>query len=301
MNSIDHIEIKTLRITVLLYIIMAIAGWVTYGLTGSQAMLLDGNISFVLALATFIAIIISKNKHTKTATFPFGSYVYEAAFILSKGLLILGIVITALLQNLFKIVDFFQGEKTEPIILTPIYYYTVFILVLTVALLWFYRHQNKKSNNQSSMLLVEAEAAKLDGMLTLATGFVFFLISFVAYDSNIDFLLYIGDSIIVILLCLGMIGIPMKIIKNAFIELGGGTLQDKKEKQKIENIIEEVILNEFSFHSYISKLGSGYLVVIYFETKKEFIEVQVLKNIQQEIKDNLLNNFPIVFVEISIK
>ncbi|RLD78053.1 MAG: cation transporter, partial [Bacteroidetes bacterium] len=123
---------------------MAAAGWITFDLTGSQAMLLDGNFSFVLALATFIAIFIPKNKHKKSNTFPFGNYVYEAAFVLSKGLLILGIVITAFFQNSLKIFDFFQGEKGEPVPMTPIYYYTVFILILTLALMGFFKNQNKK-------------------------------------------------------------------------------------------------------------------------------------------------------------
>ena len=75
MNT-DRIEKRTLWITVIVNIIMAAAGWITYDLTGSQAMLLDGNFSFVLALATLIAIYISKIKHKKTKTFPFVSYAY---------------------------------------------------------------------------------------------------------------------------------------------------------------------------------------------------------------------------------
>jgi len=232
----DKVEIRALWVMVVTNLIMAIAAWVTFELTNSQAILLDGNFSFVLAIATVIAIIISKNKHKKTPTFPYGNYVYEAAFVLSKGLLILGIVIMAFFQNTVKIIEFLQGEKSESVVLVPIYYYTLFILVLTGALLLFFNRQNKEMNNKSSMLIVEAESAKIDGILTLATGLVFFLISFITTSSPIDFLLYIGDSIIVILISLAMVGIPIKIIKNAFIELGGGTLQNKQEKQEIESV-----------------------------------------------------------------
>jgi len=58
--NIDHIEKRALWITVVVNLIMAAAGWITFNLTGSQAMLLDGNFSFVLALATFIAILFQK-------------------------------------------------------------------------------------------------------------------------------------------------------------------------------------------------------------------------------------------------
>jgi predicted Co/Zn/Cd cation transporter (cation efflux family) len=301
MITIDKIEKRALWVTVFVNSVMAVAGWITYNFTGSQAMLLDGNFSFVLAIATMIAIYISKIKHKKTKTFPFGSYVYEAAFVLSKGLLILGIVIAAFLQNILKIIDFFQGEKEEPILMTPIYFYTVFILILTFSLLVFFKNQNKKINNQSSMLMVEAASAKIDGGLTLATGLVFFLLSFVALDSKIDFLLYIGDSIIVVLLCLVIIRSPLSIIKNAFVELTGGSIQDQKEKQRIEQMIDEVVTGKFQYHNYISKIGSGYLVIIYIEPNTEMINVKDLKRIHKEIKEKLQEFYPSLLVELSLK
>ena len=298
--SVDNIEKRALWVTVVANLIMAIAAWVTFKLTNSQAILLDGNFSFVLALATVIAIIISKNKHKKTGTFPYGNYVYEAAFVLSKGLLILGIIIMAFFQNFIKIIEFLQGEKAEPVVLVPIYYYAVFILVLTLGLLYFFNRQNKKINHKSSLLVVEAEAAKVDGILTFTTGLVFFLISFIAVGSAFDFFLYIGDSLIVIVISLAMVGSPLKIIKNAFIELGGGTLQNQQEKQEIEGVIQQQVADAFSFDSYISKMGSGYLVVVYVEPEKD-ITIQDFVLVQQQIKERLKNDFPVISVEISLK
>ena len=205
------------------------------------------------------------------------------------------------MQNTIKIFDFFQGIKEEPLVLTPIYYYTVFILILTFALLWFFKVQNKRINNQSSMLLVEAASAKIDGGLTLATGLVFFLLSFVVVGSKIDFLLYIGDSVIVVLLCLVMVGSPLSIIKNAFIELGGGTIQDQKVKQSMERTIEKFISGQLAFQSYITKLGSGYLIIIYVDAETETLNVKELKRIQNSIKEELQKNYPTIFVEISLK
>ena len=151
------------------------------------------------------------------------------------------------------------------------------------------------------MLMVEAASAKIDGGLTLATGLVFFLLSFVVTGSKIDFLLFIGDSIIVVLLCLVMIGSPLSIIKNAFIELGGGTIQDQKVKESMENSIEEIISGQLAFQSYITKLGSGYLIIIYLEPKTDILNVKELKRIQKNIKEELQKKYPTIFVEISLK
>ena len=299
--DIQKIENKTLWITVMANLVFAIAGWVTYQYTGSEAMLLDGNFSFALCFATLLAIYISKHKHKKTAVFPYGQFVYEAAFVLSKGLLILGIIVMALSQNTLKIINFFQGEKITPIVMTPIYYYVGFVLVMTFALLYYFKKQNQKTNHKSSLLLVEAESAKVDGILTSVTGFAFFLLSFISIGSKIDFMIFIGDSIIVILMCLIMIQSPLKIIKDAFIELSGGTLQNKEDKILIETTIEKVISKGISYETYISKVGSGYLIVIYLNPNTETISLTSFGGIQEKLKNQLIPVFKFVEVEMVIR
>ena len=299
--NVDQIEKRALRVTIVANLLMAIAGWITFGLTNSQAILLDGNFSFILAIATLIAINISKNKHKKTKTFPFGSYVFEAAFVLSKGLLILGIISMAFFQNAVKIFEYFQGEIIEPVVLIPIYYYTIFILILTLILLLFYKNQNRKINNKSGILLVEATSVKIDGVLTLATGAAFLLMSFINMGSSLEFLLYIGDSIIVILIAVIMVGEPLKIIKSSFIEMGGGSLQNQQEKKEIEVVIEQVVKDRFTYSTFISKVGSVYLVVIYIELENMELGLEEYRSAQKEIKQVLKENFTTIIVEIALK
>jgi len=299
--NVDQIEKRALRVTIAANLLMAIAGWVTFGLTNSQAILLDGNFSFILAIATLIAINISKNKHKKTKTFPFGSYVFEAAFVLSKGLLILGIIAMAFFQNAVKIFEYFQGKMPEPIMLIPIYYYTIFILILALILLLFFKNQNKKINNKSGILLVEATSVKIDGILTLATGLAFLLMSFINMGSSLEFLLYIGDSIIVILIAVIMVGEPLKIIKNSFIEMGGGSLQNQQEKKEIEEVIEQVVKDRFTYSTFISKVGSVYLVMIYIELENMELGLEEYRSVQKEIKQALKENFSTIIVEIALK
>ena len=299
--NVDQVEKSALWVTVAANLTMAAAGWFTFGLTNSQAILLDGNFSFILALATVIAIYISKNKHKKSVTFPYGNYVYEAAFVLSKGLLILGIIVMAFFQNAIKIFEYFQGVQPEPVVLVPIYYYTGFILVLTLFLLLFFKRQNKKISNKSGILLVEAESAKVDGFLTLAMGLAFLSISFIPEGSSLDFFHYIGDSIIVILISLIMVGSPLKIIKSSFIELGGGSIENQQEKQEIESAIKEVVQNDFSFSTFISKMGSGYLVVVYIEMENIDLSIDAYRRVQKKIKHKLKTNFTTISVEIALK
>ncbi|WP_152285665.1 cation transporter [Flavicella marina] len=299
--DIQKTENKTLWVTVVANIIFALAGWITYKFTGSQAMLLDGNFSFALGFATLIAIFISKNKHKKTATFPFGQYVYEAAFVLSKGLLILGIIVMAFSQNLMKVINYFQGHRATPIVMIPIYYYVIFILITTFSLLYYFKTQNKKINNRSSLLLVEAESARIDGLLTIVTGFVFFLISFISKDSSINFLIYIGDSLIVLTMCLFMISSPIGIIKNSFIELSGGSIQNKEEKTQIETCITNHIPEKTDYETFISKVGSGYLVVIYLNPTTINLNIEAIKQLHKNMLKELTTTFKSIKIEIGLK
>ena len=54
--EIDSVETKALRIGIFISLLMAIAGWITYYFSGSDAMLLDGNFSFISVFAGVVAI-----------------------------------------------------------------------------------------------------------------------------------------------------------------------------------------------------------------------------------------------------
>ncbi len=58
LSQTDQIESSALKIGVIINLLMAIAGWVAFSLTGSEALLLDGNFSFIASVTTIGAIII---------------------------------------------------------------------------------------------------------------------------------------------------------------------------------------------------------------------------------------------------
>ncbi len=177
--EIDSVETKALRIGIFISLLMAIAGWITYYFSGSDAMLLDGldgNFSFISVFAGIVAIIISNKKHQKTKTFPFGSYVYEALFVLIKGVLILGIVLVSGLQNTLKIIAYLEGDHIEAVVIGPILIYVIVISILCFGLYFFYKSKNNAINNKSSILQVETKSSLLDGFMSLGIGLVFMVI-----------------------------------------------------------------------------------------------------------------------------
>jgi len=299
--EIDNVENKALKAGIFISFLMAIAGWITYYLSGSDAMLLDGNFSFISVFAGIVAIVISKNKHQKTKTFPFGGYVYEALFVLIKGILILGIVLVSGLQNTLKIIAYFKGKPIEAIVIGPILIYTIIISILCFALYFFYKSKNKTIDNKSSILQVETKSTLIDGFMSLGIGLVFMAIWLLPAQSSFDFLKSIGDAIIVLLMCLVFFTMPLKIIRESFIELGGGILQDTATKEMAEKTITELLPSSLSKQSiYISKLGSSYFVLVYLSSDTNTIDLSHIETLRNKIEQTLTKSLTNMKLEIIV-
>jgi predicted Co/Zn/Cd cation transporter (cation efflux family) len=300
--DIDKIENKALRSGIFISLIMALAGWITYYLSDSEAMLLDGNFSLVSAITIMFALIISKRKHEKTKTFPFGSYVYESLFVFIKGILILGVILVASVQNSIKIIDFINGDYIEPVKINTILYYIVFMTILCFGLFFYFKSKNKRINYKSSILKVEAQSSFIDGFLSLGIGIVFVGISLIPQDSSLNFFKNIGDAIIVLVISLVFISIPFKIIRESFIELGGGVLQDKSSKNLIENAIDVSLSPSFiKKSSYISKLGSNYFIAVFITSKTNDIQLDSIENFRKDVLNLLIPEFNNVKFEVIVR
>ena len=299
--EIDIVENKALKAGIFISLLMAIAGWVTYYYSGSDAMLLDGNFSFISVFAGIIAIIISNKKHLKTKTFPFGSYVYEALFVLIKGILILGVVLVSGLQNTFKIIAYLKGKPIENVVIGPILIYVVVISVLCFALYFFYKAKNKIIDNKSSILQVETKSTLLDGFMSLGIGVVFLIIWLLPSNTTFDFLKSIGDAIIVLIMCLVFFTMPLKIIRDSFIELGGGILQDTATKEIAEKIIVEALPSNLKKESiYISKLGSSYFILLYLTSDTNTIDLSTIETLRKKIQEVLMPALTNVKLELIV-
>ena len=298
-SKTDQIESSALKIGVLINLIMAIAGWIAYSLTGSEALLLDGNFSFIASVTTIGAIIIIFKKHKRTPLFPYGRYFYESFFTLSKGILILGLIIAALFQNVIKILAFIDGEPLKRLETGPILIYMTLMIFLCFGLAFLYTSKNKKINFQSSILSVETKSLRIDGFMTIAVGIALVLSTLVPETSKLSFLLYIGDAIVVILMCLFLFKTPFDVIKEGFIELGGGSIQNQESVKEIEAVIQSLLPSGLEVKSYhISKMGSSHLVLIYAGSTSPMIAIDTIIQYRNSIHNKIDIAFPNSEVEI---
>ncbi|WP_237156931.1 cation transporter [Photobacterium rosenbergii] len=179
-------------------------------------------------------------------------------------MLLLGVIISAFTSNGGKILQYLAGEPIAMIKTGPILYYVVAMVAICWGLSAFYYIQNKKLQGNSSMLAVDQKASLIDGLLSASTGAVLVVIGYIQQGSSWDFLLYIGDALLVVVLAISMLGQPVRIIKEAFVELAGGKLQNDQQHQAIAERVKQTLTdNGLKAESLnISKTGSSYLVIV---------------------------------------
>ena len=302
-DKIGIIERQSISIGLVANFVMALSGWFTFYLSGSEALLLDGNMSFILFLSSIVAFKISKIKTIRSETFPFGLYVTEALYSLMKGLLLLGVIISAITSNANKVFQYLEGEPLNMIKTGPIAYYAIAMVSICWGLSAMYRVQNRRIKMGSSMLKVDQKASFIDGILSASTGAILVVIGYVQPGSQFDFLLYIGDALLVILLAIAILGQPVGIIKEAFVELAGGKLQDEAQHQLIEDKVNRQLeLQGISSESLnIGKTGSSYLVIISLSLSKlSGSNSNAVMMMKESLKAELTDEFTFVDVDVEL-
>ncbi|MDO6497487.1 cation transporter [Photobacterium sanguinicancri] len=300
-DKIIQIERQSLTVGLCANLFMAFSGWATFYLSGSEALLLDGNFSFILFLSSIAALKISAIKANRSNTFPFGLYVSEALYSLLKGLLIGGVLLTALTGNASKIAKYIQGEELSMLKTGPILIYSIAMVVICFSLSLFYHQQNKRTGNSSSMLETDKASSLVDGFMSAGTGAALVLIGYINPASSFDFLLYIGDAIMVLFLAIIMAKQPINIVREAFIELAGGRLQNIDAYEDIESIITQQLTQQETMarNVFISKTGSSYLVVLSFTTEEiDRKGITIFAHIKQSLTTQLTEKYPHIDVEL---
>lgn len=297
------IERKALIVGAATNLFMAFAGWLGYYFSNSQALALDGNFSFVAFITVLLALRVSAIKLNQSTTFPFGQFAYESLFSIVKGLMIIGMLLMALIVNIERVFHYLAGAPASALDTDVIFIYSLVMIFLCFSLAFYYKQQNKSLSNSSTLLLAEYTGVKLDGLMSLGIGIALVSIRFINIEGSFGFLHYIGDALLVIALVFLFGKEPFTLVRNAFIELAGGTLQDTKQKQYIESILaKHLSKGGLLVDSYISKTGSCYLVVAYISiTKLDTIDGKAITASKEAIEAELNQHYPHSMLELSLK
>lgn len=239
-DSNQQTESSALRVGMIGNLTMGFAGVLASVLSNSQALLVDGLFSLVGFFSAIVAIRVGRQAMAgPDDERPFGYAADEAAFTTFRSLSLLGLVAFAFVNAVTKIASYIGGTTPTPVKLEVVGVYTV-VICLICAVLWFNHNRSwKKTGKSSDILKLEARAAAFDGAITACAG-IGFAIVFLLQGGPLAFIAPIGDSIIVIGLCLVASGTYWSDFTSSLGELVGVSA-NKDIVQKVRSIAEKTL------------------------------------------------------------
>lgn len=269
-------EQRALIIGIIANILMGAAGAWVYHITKIEALFLDSYFTLVAVLSGIIATIISRNSKKTSKSFPHGYFMLEPLYAILKSLLTLLLLVYATVSVTIKAMDYFLHGIGEVMHYGPVIPYEIVMVVLCTALSFFYWKQNKRTNNTSTILTAEAKSTLIDGLMSGGIFIGVLIISFINGEDGengpFSFLLYTGDFFITILLVAFSIKEPVKVLKEAFIELANGIVTKSEIKRPIEQVIQNHLPKDTKFKScHIHKVGMSFRIFIHLDSQYDAI------------------------------
>jgi len=203
--SKTELETSALSLSRYGYAVMAVAGLVFAGLTGSGAILLDGAYSLVSFIMVLLAGRVAKLVETPDSdNFHFGYAYFEPLLNTIRGLLILLLVAFGVGSAVIAL-----SSGGRPLNAGMALAYSVIIGAICISLSVVQRRNAKRTG--SPLLEVDARNWFIDGMLTIAVGVAFggaFVLSMTAWA---DWVVYVDPAVVIVLGAV-MVPTPLSIV-----------------------------------------------------------------------------------------
>jgi len=304
MNQKKH-EQRGLIVGIISNILMGGAGVWIYHITKIEALFLDAYFTLLAVLSGIVAAIISKKSKNMSKSFPHGYFFLEPLYAILKSLLTLGLLVYATVIVTAKAINYFLHGIGEIMHYDPVIPYEIVMVVLCAALSFFYWKQNKRTNNTSTMLAAEAKSTLIDGIMSGGIGIGILVMSVISGgsigDSNgsgpFSFLLYTGDFFITIPLVAFSIKEPVKVLKEAFIELANGIVTKEEIKTPITQVVQKHLPRDTELKScHIHKVGMSFRVSVHLDSLSDIISKNELLEKTARIEEELSHEYENVSV-----
>jgi predicted Co/Zn/Cd cation transporter (cation efflux family) len=214
-------EQRSLALGLWVSLAIALMGLLAYGLSGSEAVLLDGLYAGVMALTSLVTARIGANvSRPPDRGWPFGYEGQEAVYVLLRSLLLLGILSFAALNAGRELLAWWQGDTPKPIATGPAGWYGLLGGLSCGALAWAQHRSWVAGGRCSELLRTESRAARLDTAITGGTGAVL-VAAPLLNGTALAPLEPVADALLVLVLSLVVAGEPLHRFRQALRETAG--------------------------------------------------------------------------------
>ncbi|MGI9520332.1 MAG: cation transporter [Hyphomicrobiaceae bacterium] len=281
-------------------LLMGAAGVLAAWLSNSQAILVDGLFSLIGFVAAILgARVASQAMRGPDRQRPLGYAIDESLFVTFRALSLLGLVAFAFCSAVLNISTFAAGGAIAELRYGPIIVYFIFICTVCAVLALNHRVAWVRTGKQSDVLRLEMRAAILDGIITVAAGIGLSIMPFLK-GSPLGWLSPIGDSVVVIALCLLVVGRYYRDFVTGLGELAGVSARPELvacARRSIRPIIAEAggRLIDFS----VLKVGRRLEAQIYYDPGRAITahEVDVLtKRIDDALAESIARAGAVVII-----
>jgi predicted Co/Zn/Cd cation transporter (cation efflux family) len=235
-----------------------------YALSGSEALLLDGLYSGVMAASSWIASRIGANVvRPPDRAYPYGYDGQEALYVLFRSLVLIGILSVTLITAGTTIVNHLAGQTVAAVQLRPVAAYAGLMVVLCLALAWRHEVDWQRSGCCSELLRTEARAALIDGLISGVAGAA--LLGAPLLESTpLRALVPVADSVLVLALALVVLPEPLQQFWRALRQTAG-TACDPALIARTRTAVQELLsgMSTWLLDLTVMKVGRTTFVVAY--------------------------------------
>lgn len=216
-------EARALGLGTLGNVIGAVSALVFYLRSGSDALMLDGFYTAVMAGASVIAARVNvAAQQPRCRAYPFGASGQEPLYVLFRTLVLLGILAFAIVSAAGKLISYQQGIVLPPLRLDGLGLYFSAMVLLNLGLWQVFRYAWARGGRQNAMLQSMASSARGDALISVGTG-VALLGAPLLLGTPLTPVVPIADSLLVLLLSLVLLAEPLGILRSAVAEAAGSS------------------------------------------------------------------------------
>lgn len=279
---------------------MAFAGLVTAWLSRSDAMLVDGLYSAVNFLSAIAAARIgARVAQPPSRRHPWGHDFEEVLYVTFRSLILVGILVFAAIVSGAKIWTFLSGGTVPDLIFGPIVVYMTVIIVICFALSFVYYRAFRKTGGRSALLKTEAQAALIDGALSVGAGAALLSLPYLK-DTCLAPYLPIGDAVIVLVLISVIVWQPLGAFRTTLADLAGVSAPGGTHAKVLRSARDLCRENGFKLQrSAVLQAGRMHYAAIYTDPGRP-VRAEEIDGFQAEMSDRLEEVLGPVRVEIIV-
>jgi predicted Co/Zn/Cd cation transporter (cation efflux family) len=284
-----QLEGRSLLIAMWGSLFMGAAGVLTAVLSNSTAVMMDGLFSLIGFSAAFVGRRIGRRVDAgPDRARPMGYAADEAIFTTFRALSLVGLVLFAAASAGMNIYRYILGAEMPVLNFGLLFIYFVGIGVVCFILWAVHLYTWSRTGKVSDILRMEAKASLLDGIITAAAAAGLGAV-YLFGDGFLAPVAPVGDSIVVLVLCLTVIGQYRRNFVSGLGELAGVTANPKTiaaARRAIRPSITEPggIVTDLS----VMKLGRSHLVTVYYNPQRtvdaQFVDqlnLQMIRDVQK--------------------